>query len=138
MGNRAVITTEGGGLGIYLHWNGGLTSVVAFLDSAKKLGIRNPQDSGYFFARMCQLIGNFFGGNSSVGIARLEDLDCDNGDNGMYVIDDDMEIINIEHSSMSEGMSLLGAIKKSRDSTKYSDMCKVIERPMRIIEELNR
>ncbi len=37
MGNRAVITaskSKDSGLGIYLHWNGGIESVVAFLDVA--------------------------------------------------------------------------------------------------------
>ena len=42
MGNRAVITTANewahGGIGVYLHWNGGLDSVEAFLKYCEMKG----------------------------------------------------------------------------------------------------
>lgn len=41
----------------------------------------------YGWARLCQVIGNFFGGESSVGIDTISNLDCDNFDNGTYIID---------------------------------------------------
>ncbi len=85
MGNRAVLNT-GGGIGIYLHWNGGRASVEGFLQAAEKLGLRS--DEQYFPARLCQVIGNYFGGTCSVGIGTLDQLDRDNGDNGEYVIKD--------------------------------------------------
>jgi hypothetical protein len=94
MGNRAVITTEGSKVGIYLHWNGGEESVTAFLRAAKDLGVRSPSaDQSYFYARMCQIIGNFFGGSLSVGIDSLDTLDCNNGDNGLYVIGPKFDIV---------------------------------------------
>ncbi len=90
MGNRAVITTkenfENNGVGIYLHWNGGYDSVSAFLTYCKMKGYRAPSDS-YGWARLCQVIGNFFGGSTSIGIDVVDNLDCDNWDNGVYIID---------------------------------------------------
>lgn len=91
MGNRAVITTKenwrNGGVGIYLHWNGGRDSVEAFLKYCELKGFRSPSSDSYGMARLCQVIGNFFGGGLSVGIDTLWHLDCDNFDNGVYIID---------------------------------------------------
>ena len=89
MGNRAVISFDenDNATGVYLHWNGGPESVLAFLDAAKELGVRGGEDQPYFFARFCQIIGNFFGGTTSVGIGPVKSLDTDNGDNGWYILD---------------------------------------------------
>ena len=90
MGNRAVITTrrnlENDGVGIYLHWNGGRDSVEGFLSYCDARGFRPPDEDNYGWARLCQVIGNFFGGGVSIGIDRCSNLDCDNGDNGVYLI----------------------------------------------------
>jgi hypothetical protein len=88
MGNRAVITTQDKDLGIYLHWNGGRNSVEGFLLYCKMKGYRAPENDCYGWARLCQVIGNFFGGEYSVGIDRYDRLDTDNGDNGVYIIKD--------------------------------------------------
>ena len=91
MGNRAVVTTkenfENNGIGIYLHWNGGRDSVEAFLKYCELKGYREPDKDNYGFARLCQVIGNFFGGSTSVGIDVVSNLDCDNWDNGVYIIE---------------------------------------------------
>ena len=91
MGNRAVITTRENwrhcGVGIYLHWNGGRDSVEAFLKYCDLKGYRSPDQDSYGWARLCQVIGNFFGGGLSVGIDTLWHLDRDNGDNGVYIIE---------------------------------------------------
>lgn len=94
MGNRAVITTRENwrncGVGIYLHWNGGRDSVEAFLKYCDLKGYRSPDQDCYGWARLCQVIGNFFGGGLSVGIDTLWHLDRDNGvngDNGVYIIE---------------------------------------------------
>lgn len=98
MGNRAVITASNShtkGIGIYLHWNGGIESVQAFLDVAKARGFRDPtSDESYGMARLCGLIHEFFGvdQDTSLGIGTLEQLDCDNYDNGVYVIGKGWEI----------------------------------------------
>lgn len=100
MGNRAVITNKFGaenpekGIGVYLHWNGGLDSVEAFCEYCKLKGVRGlDSDPEYGFARLIQVIGNFLGGTTYVGVGIVSDLDCDNYDNGVYVIDDDWEIV---------------------------------------------
>lgn len=87
MGNRAVITTQDKKIGIYLHWNGGLDSVNAFLTYCKLKGYRRPENDNYGWARMCQVIGNYFGEGTSIGIDEYKHLDIDNGDNGVYVIE---------------------------------------------------
>lgn len=91
MGNRAVITTrknfENDGVGVYLHWNGGYDSVSAFLKYCELKGYRSPSEDSYGWARLCQVIANFFGGGLSVGIDTVSNLDCDNWDNGVYIID---------------------------------------------------
>ena len=88
MGNRAVITTEGRDLSLYLHWNGGRDSVEAFLRYCDLRGFRAPDADDYGWARLCQVIANFMGANGlSVGISRYTtDEREDPGDNGIYVI----------------------------------------------------
>lgn len=95
MGNCAVITTstdinvsESNDIGVYLHWNGGRDSVEAFLLYCKLKGYRTPEYDNYGWARLCQVIGNFFGGGLSIGIDKCCNLDCDNYDNGVYIIKD--------------------------------------------------
>ena len=93
MGNRAVIAFQDenhdevlpDSVGVYLHWNGGPESVTAFLDAAKELGVRSENEYGA--ARLCQIIGNWFGGTLSLGIGKCRNMDIDNGDNGTYVVD---------------------------------------------------
>ena len=93
MGNRAVITIEGTHTGIYLHWNGGVESVLGFLKAAKDLGVRDPKgDPSYCLARLTQIIGNFFGGSLSVGIGVPELMDS--SDNGVFVIGQGFSIVD--------------------------------------------
>lgn len=91
MGNRAVITTkenmDNNGIGVYLHWNGGRDSVRAFLKYCELKGYRAPSEDNYGWARLCQVIGNFFGGRDSLGIDVVNNLDCNNYDNGVYLIE---------------------------------------------------
>lgn len=91
MGNRAVITSrddfDNNGVGIYLHWNGGRDSVEAFLAYCELKGYREPDKNCYGWARLCQVIGNYFGGTTSIGIDAIDRLDCDNWDNGVYIIE---------------------------------------------------
>ena len=94
MGNRAVITAskskdvkKSQDIGVYVHWNGGRDSVEAFLKYCELKKYRSPSDDNYGWARLCQVIGNYFGGTTSVGIDRCERLDCDNYDNGVYIIE---------------------------------------------------
>lgn len=105
MGNRAVITTSTGWsdvansteLGVYLHWNGSRDSVEAFLTYCKLRGFRPPETDNYGWARLCQIIANFFGGDGlSIGVDKCCNLDCDNWDNGVYIIKN-WEIVGREY-----------------------------------------
>ena len=105
MGNRAVITlakkpTENS-VGIYLHWNGGAESVLAFAETAKHFGVRF-YDETYATARLAQIIGNFFGGTNSVGVGILGQLDCENYDNGTYRISFENDEVVLEQSPDGE------------------------------------
>ena len=95
MGNRAVIKFGGTSQGIYVHWNGGKESIKAFLDCAKRYNLRG--NDSYGRARLCQIIGNFFGGTLSLGVDDVRFLDCDNYDNGMYILDDAWNIDKREY-----------------------------------------
>ena len=107
MGNRAVITSkenfENNGIGIYLHWNGGRDSVEAFLKYCELKGYRSPTSDNYGWARLCQVIGNFFGGSTSIGIDVVNNLDCDNWDNGVYIIEG-WEIVDRKYFDGEEQM----------------------------------
>lgn len=94
MGNRAVISfgREANAPSIYLHWNGGVSSVQGFLDAAKALGVR-ANDPVYGCARVAQIIGNFFGGTLSLGVGPANSLDKDNMDNGQYIVEG-LEIVD--------------------------------------------
>ena len=94
MGNRAVITAsksrdvaKSNDIGIYLHWNGGRDSIEAFLKYCELKRYRSPSYDNYGWARLCQVIGNFFGGGNSIGIDNCCHLDCNNWDNGVYIIE---------------------------------------------------
>ena len=92
MGNRAIITTrseyDNNTLGLYLHWNGGRDSVETFLAYCDLRGDRSPEEGGYGYARLAQVIGNWFGGALSIGIVS-NPRDWTSGcDNGAYIVKD--------------------------------------------------
>ena len=126
MGNRAVITTkenmDNNGIGIYLHWNGGRDSVRAFLKYCELKGYRAPSEDNYGWARLCQVIGNFFGGTGSLGIDTVNHLDCNNWDNGVYLIEG-WEIVGrmyFEGEEQDE-YDLVGMLKTINDSMPESE-----------------
>lgn len=89
MGNRAVITTKDKEIAVYLHWNGGRDSVEAFLKYCEICDFRPPEKDNYGWARLCQVISNFFGvGGLSIGIDTYGHLEGSaDGDNGVYIIE---------------------------------------------------
>ena len=126
MGNRAVITNwvtgetqesfDGNRLkfrkeplnqvGVYVHWNGGKESIQTFLMYCKMKEYRSTNYDDYGWARLCQVIGNFFGGSTSIGISTLDGLDCCNGDNGTYLIKD-WEIVDRYYNYDDENCDVL-------------------------------
>ena len=93
MGNRAVIHFQGSSVGMYVHWNGGRDTIEPMLEVAKEYELR----ADYGLARLLQMFGNFMGGTLSMGVDELERLDCDNCDNGVYVIDSDFNIVDRQY-----------------------------------------
>ena len=81
MGNRAVVIfKEEPSVGVYLHWNGGPESILAFLQdmSEQEKECRGP-------VAFIQTVANFFDFDGlSVYLGVPESLDRDNGDNGTY------------------------------------------------------
>ena len=121
MGNRAVITnyvmeneteehfeqTKNERVGIYVHWNGGRESIEAFLKYCELRGFRPTDEDNYGWARLCQVIANFFEKDGlSIGIDTCSNLDCDNWDNGVYLIGDwkikDRLYFDAEEKSISQ------------------------------------
>ena len=98
MGNRAFIYPEKSTgkrkLGVYLHWNGGPTSVIPLIKFCKARKFR-PLSDGYGVARLCQVMGNFLGGSLSLGVEYVEP-DCIDTNHVPYCITDDWEIKNID------------------------------------------
>jgi hypothetical protein len=88
MGNRAVITTRDRELALYVHWNGGRQSIEGFLAYCELRGFRPPETDSFGWARLCQVICNYFGADGlDVGISPyMDDATSDPGDNGIYVI----------------------------------------------------
>lgn len=124
MGNRAVVINKkdmlagrsinSNQIGIYLHWNGGRTCIEAFLKYCELKQFRSPDTDCYGWARLCQVIGNFFGGGLSLGIDCAKNLDCDNWDNGVYVIKG-WEIVDrlyLKHGEWLAGYSVNDMLKE--------------------------
>lgn len=148
MGNRAVITTrddfDNDGIGVYLHWNGGMDSVRAFLEYCRLRGFRSPDKDCYGYAQLCRVIGNFFGGGLSLGVDKVSRLDTNNYDNGTYIVKD-WKIVGREFHKGPEqneydlaemlmaideaqpekerlGEAFLTAVKKKREDLKPGDV----------------
>lgn len=109
MGNRAVIIAQNkdgtvSDIGLYVHWNGGFSSIQAFLAYCEMMKFRTPESDDYGWAHMAKIVGNFFDGGSrsaglNVGIISVAKAKTESGtlaedavdrlspgDNGVYVI----------------------------------------------------
>lgn len=94
MGNRATVafTQQGAqtAIGVHLHWNGGPESVYPMLRALDALGARN--DCDYKAARFTQMVGNFLGGQLSLGLQVIDlsrPLDATHTgaeDHGVYLV----------------------------------------------------
>jgi hypothetical protein len=107
MGNRAVISfcTGKSAPSIYLHWSGSKPSVEAFLKAARHLGLNQSildahDDTRYDVqAEVMDKIAEMIAKHFSVEVGRTVyretygNSDADNGDNGVYLIDRNLNII---------------------------------------------
>lgn len=144
MGNRAIITSEKKDVGIYLHWNGGRDSVEAFLRYCDMKDYRSPEVDHYGWARLAQVIGNFFGGGLSIGILAGKQIDGCECDNGIYIIKD-WKIVGRENFSGQEQRShelgdMLHAIDEKQPESEQLPLIKEIkenEIPTRVADPVN-
>lgn len=90
MGNRALITTEKKDLAIYLHWCGDKKYIDSFIAYCFFKLYRKPEEDDYGWARLVQVITNYFCNNSglSVGIQKFNPEIKNTNDNGIYIIKD--------------------------------------------------
>lgn len=89
-------------VGVYLHWNGGYDSIKPFCMACKRLGFRGAVTDCCGVACFTQLVRNFHGRkgwNLSVGVNTLNRLDTNNYDNGVFVVDDEWNIIGREFAN---------------------------------------
>ena len=107
MGNRAVITAapySDDNIGIYVHWNGGQESIEGFIRAAKELGFRDPLQDSYGWARLTQLIANFFRDTLSIGVDVCRNLDTDNMDNGTWLLGPGWTIEGCLHGRLADSV----------------------------------
>lgn len=135
MGNRTIITTMERKIQVYVHWNGGKASIKAFLDYCNAQKYRFPEADDYGWARLCQVIGNFFGSTTSVGVGLYTDgseADCDNG---TYIIEK-WKIVGRENAPSQEEWYLekyagvmreVNAMMPEKDRLSSEELEKVIE-----------
>lgn len=90
MGNRAVVhfKDDDSKHGIYLHWNGGPESILAFLDTMESRGWTRID---YASARFTAVVGEFFDNSGddsghSLGIVDDPAAWADGCDNGLYEV----------------------------------------------------
>ena len=142
MGNRAVITTRDKKLGVYLHWNGGRDSVEGFLQYCKLKGYRCPEKDCYGWARLCQVLGNFFGGDCSVGIDLYNRLDLNNGDNGVYIIENweivDREFFTGEEQNSYDAQEVLIGINERMPEFEQIEVLTPKEKLIKQLGELSK
>lgn len=93
MGNRCVITNKDKSKSIYLHWNGGRDTIEPMLRVAKR--------HGGTFEILSAIAHKVFDGE----ITPYEMADTDNGDNGVYIVDDNLNIIGREFFGWKEQQS---------------------------------
>ena len=97
MGNRAVIAFNNysdKSEGMYLHWNGGKDSILGMCAAANEIAsicsAITPKEA------LIQVVEKFTGKTrktDSDRFAPCKNLDCDNYDNGVYVVDEKTLII---------------------------------------------
>ena len=140
MGNRAVVafSDDKNATGIYLHWNGGPESVLAFAHAARDMGARGPGgDTTYAMAGLTRAVTLFMHYNPgelrSMGVGPVGSLDTDNFDNGLFIIDSDW---NIKARYFARGDSVRTVEQfGARQKAQYNGIRAIIlERHLAIIE----
>lgn len=105
MGDRAVFCFRETGFdngdytgpGVYIHWLYGDDKAEAYMRLAKELNLRT-EDPGVEAAHLAHLMLLNEGLNETIEVGDISDLDCNNYDNGLYVV----KKWNIEKKFFSE------------------------------------
>ena len=92
MGNRAVVSfsTSPAAPSIYLHWNGGRASIEGFLAGCLDAGYAATGDQKQDMDEIERCLRPYFARNGecmSIYRQPVGRADCDNGDNGWYILD---------------------------------------------------
>ena len=90
MGNRCIITDIDKNVAVYLHWDGDRYFVESACKYCELKNYRDPTfDPSYAMARLTQVIANYLGGDTGIGIFAYTNDEgmCDTAwDHGVYVI----------------------------------------------------
>lgn len=89
MGNRAVVTFSPK-CAVYIHWNGGRASIEGFLGAMRDLDL--PRSTAAEAVDSLAKVMKSYLWDSTVEVGPRNRLDCDNGDNGEYVVSLDLNI----------------------------------------------
>lgn len=89
MGNRACFAEKGGNIEVYIQFGGSRNVVESILQACRLCGYVAPNGDENGWARLCQLLGNYFGSDGlHVGIQSLvRGADYLMVNNGLYVLD---------------------------------------------------
>lgn len=103
MGNRAVITTENpetnpNAIGVYVHWCGDWSQIETILTYCKLGGTHSPEEDNEGWGHLVGILHAYTGLGRGVCVDTVENLDCDNKDNGTYIIKD-WEIVDTMYRS---------------------------------------
>lgn len=135
MGNRAIIIPRiprksEPVVSIYVHWNGGLESVLAFCEVCRQRKFADPTDcESYAMARFCGLIHEFFGIKDSLNLGlyvftRKEWLEGDFEDNGVYVLGKNWEIVEHKGGYYGNGTTIDDLSEQEKE--KYQEIVNLL------------
>lgn len=119
MGNRAIVTIEDKEeythpIALYLHWNGGLESVLAFIEYTNTL-FTNTNSIYDYHTRLCQVLRNFFPDGYCIYAHPQEnakDFTCDNGHFHFRI---QSRVALISHNGIRDRDYLADLIKQARN-----------------------
>lgn len=136
MGNRAFVVFEERGdkpdHGVYLHWNGGPESVLAFLQAMLDRGWTRMD---YASARFCAVASEFFDSEGedsglSLGVMGFDPEKPENsdpGDNGIYYVSMPSEGFTVKHRRETYRMPYIDAVDPG-ERVKFQEMVNAIQR----------
>lgn len=93
MGERGVATIKGTNTGVYLHWDGDITTVEAIATFCRLRRYRCADDPDYGIARFAFVAGCLTGAEEGLSVGVGEAASLDSSDWGRYTFDRDWRIV---------------------------------------------